>query len=300
MSQESASCASTVAKSLTFHSADESSSKLFPPNRNLSSDNKGSSSENTNKESSDDNYQVKDAHHRIQIKENAYSVDQFSPIDYPFGSNSPGYTNKNSPSRRNYQFLTSNVYGNSFSDFSDYFNKLDASNKYADGVKILNTTSIEFGNIYQGISTAPDLLAKSILTFPIRLWARRSDQPVKVFTSSKIETWEMFDDCIIILFLHLKTSKVATSYHPVTCKTNKFGEWNKDSKLVLQRSVLLTFWNSFKPTYVEYQFSRDEIKSYVQPIWDYWKVYHGEDPESHTSLKSKTDYFNYFFIINFY
>lgn len=150
----------------------------------------------------------------------------------------------------------------------DRINKLNVSDKYADGICFNNMDYTEFVSTYSGLS--PELLSSKSLTFPLRLWSG------KRFES----------DCIIILCLILiSNSRVACSYFPITCGTNRFGEWNQDKNLVKHKSVLSTFWKFQKVEAVDCEFSADQIKAFTKLLSSYWEAIHGKDPNSHTSLK---------------
>ena len=222
-----------------------------------------SSDDDTNKESSSDDLNHKGSNRLPHY----YSLNMFSPMDYPFNVDT---TNSPQSKRKLPVFLASTVYGKELYDEMDRINKLNVSDKCADGICFNNIMDdTEFASTYSGLS--PELLSNKTLTFPLRLWSG------KRFES----------DCIIILCLYLfSNSRVACSYQPITCGTNRFGEWNQVKSLVRHRSILSTFWKFQKVEAVDCEFSVEQIKEFTKLLSSYWEAIHGKDPNSCTSLKS--------------
>jgi hypothetical protein len=210
----------------------------------------------------------------------SYSLEAFSPMDFPFDLKDNHSDSCYSPSKRKFVFLSSTIYGEEFYYEMDRINRLVVTDKYSDGIKFIDETSDYLPGNYTGLSTVPELIALKTLTFPVRIWS--GDR----FKS----------DCTIILGLHLISSlRKACGIFPLTCKTNSFGLWNQDPSVKREKSVLLNFWNFNKVQNVDYAFTVDEIRSFSVILLNYWKGIHGENMDSLSNLKGNFITFKRFF-----
>ena len=148
------------------------------------------------------------------------------------------------------------------------------------GICFSDMDATEFAKTYPGISNLPELQSNKTITCPLRLWSGMRGN----------------SECVIMIGLVITcNSKAACAYHPITCSTNAFGEWNGDTNVVKHKCVLSTFWVSRNVEEVDYEFSPETLKQCKQLLLSYWEDLHGKDPDSRTNLKSKCNKL-YFFI----